>query len=367
MYGWSFSIAATIDSRSLTANRLAHVTVCRRWRAPSSAGRRGRVRPRRSRSSPHRAGRDGEGRPRPRRVAHERAGNRRQAGHLGQLVRRQRPRVDGSPRWRSSVPYMTDEEDGGRDPQQPCRPGATCDLVRRRRRLRPVVRSVGDVRCLRRARHRPAEEPTAIRGEHILTWATSTTRPRTRSSSRMIVDQPTAHVLVVGFVNIHTHQAEEMLEYFEHEAQAVGCGRCRRRRRRRRPRRRVEATRRRLPSDADRAASTLDQAHLDLGHSGRAGHARLLVHHRGRALRVHVGVAVSMLLYERRHLTTGSIVVPGYIATFIADARHDLWPPSSTPSSRTWLINKVLRKWFLLYGRTKFTVLALDVDPDPER
>ena len=30
------------------------------------------------------------------------------------------------------------------------------------------------------------------------------------------------------------------------------------------------------------------------------------------------GVAVSMLLYERRHLTTGSIVVPGYIATFIA-------------------------------------------------
>ena len=35
---------------------------------------------------------------------------------------------------------------------------------------------------------------------------------------RMIVSQPTDHVLVVGFVNIHTHQAEEMLEYFEHEA-----------------------------------------------------------------------------------------------------------------------------------------------------
>jgi len=29
-------------------------------------------------------------------------------------------------------------------------------------------------------------------------------------------------VLVVGFVNIHTHQAEEMLEYFEHEAQPWG-------------------------------------------------------------------------------------------------------------------------------------------------
>jgi poly-gamma-glutamate synthase PgsB/CapB len=35
---------------------------------------------------------------------------------------------------------------------------------------------------------------------------------------RMIIDQPTEHVLVVGFVNIHTHQAEQMLEYFEHEA-----------------------------------------------------------------------------------------------------------------------------------------------------
>ena len=30
-----------------------------------------------------------------------------------------------------------------------------------------------------------------------------------------------------------------------------------------------------------------------------------------------LGVAVSMLMYERRHLTTGSIVVPGYIASFI--------------------------------------------------
>ncbi len=36
---------------------------------------------------------------------------------------------------------------------------------------------------------------------------------------RMIVQMPSTHVLVVGFVNIHTHQAEEMLEYFEHEAE----------------------------------------------------------------------------------------------------------------------------------------------------
>jgi gamma-polyglutamate synthase len=34
----------------------------------------------------------------------------------------------------------------------------------------------------------------------------------------MIVQQPTPHVLVVGFVNIHTEQAEQLLHYFEHDA-----------------------------------------------------------------------------------------------------------------------------------------------------
>ena len=32
-----------------------------------------------------------------------------------------------------------------------------------------------------------------------------------------ILDMTTGHVLLVGFVNIHTHQAELMLEYFEHQ------------------------------------------------------------------------------------------------------------------------------------------------------
>ena len=35
---------------------------------------------------------------------------------------------------------------------------------------------------------------------------------------QMIHESPGSHILVVGFVNIHTRQAEEMLEYFEHEA-----------------------------------------------------------------------------------------------------------------------------------------------------
>ena len=69
------------------------------------------------------------------------------------------------------------------------------------------------------------------------------------------------------------------------------------------------------------------------------------------------GVAVSMLLYERRHLTTGSIVVPGYIATFIA-MPFTILATFLNAFVSYWLINKVLRRWFLLYGRTKFTVLA---------
>src|SRR4051794_29669479 len=68
-------------------------------------------------------------------------------------------------------------------------------------------------------------------------------------------------------------------------------------------------------------------------------------------------VAVSMLLYERRHLTTGSIVVPGYIATFIA-MPFTIIATFLNALICYWLINKVLRRWILLYGRTKFTLLA---------
>jgi poly-gamma-glutamate biosynthesis protein PgsC/CapC len=69
------------------------------------------------------------------------------------------------------------------------------------------------------------------------------------------------------------------------------------------------------------------------------------------------GVAVSMLLYERRHLTTGSIVVPGYIATFLA-MPLTIVATFLNAFISYWLVNKLLRRWFLLYGRTKFTVLA---------
>ena len=71
-----------------------------------------------------------------------------------------------------------------------------------------------------------------------------------------------------------------------------------------------------------------------------------------------LGVAVSMIMYEKRHITTGSIVVPGYIAVFV------VYPPVIIATFLNalityWLINKVLRRFFLLYGRTKFTLLAI--------
>ncbi len=55
--------------------------------------------------------------------------------------------------------------------------------------------------------------------EHIINLGDEHHPSQDEIVDRMITRQPTEHVLVVGFVNIHTHQAEQMLEYFEHEAQ----------------------------------------------------------------------------------------------------------------------------------------------------
>lgn len=71
-----------------------------------------------------------------------------------------------------------------------------------------------------------------------------------------------------------------------------------------------------------------------------------------------LGVAVSMYLYERRHVTTGSIVVPGYIAVFIL---HPLVLLATFVNALAsyWVINRLLPRYVLLYGRTKFSVLVL--------
>lgn len=70
------------------------------------------------------------------------------------------------------------------------------------------------------------------------------------------------------------------------------------------------------------------------------------------------GIAVSLLLYERRHITTGSIVVPGYIGLFI-------FMPLTVAATFAnalltyWLVNRVLRKRVVLYGRDKFAAQAV--------
>jgi len=70
------------------------------------------------------------------------------------------------------------------------------------------------------------------------------------------------------------------------------------------------------------------------------------------------GICVSMMLYERVHLTTGSIVVPGYIAVFLVYPMVVLATFVNALLSYA-IMNHFLRKHFMLYGRTKFTLMAL--------
>lgn len=70
------------------------------------------------------------------------------------------------------------------------------------------------------------------------------------------------------------------------------------------------------------------------------------------------GIAISLVLYERRHVTTGSIVVPGYIGLFV-------FMPLTVAATFAnalvtyWLVNRVLRKRVVLYGRDKFAAQAV--------
>jgi poly-gamma-glutamate biosynthesis protein PgsC/CapC len=70
------------------------------------------------------------------------------------------------------------------------------------------------------------------------------------------------------------------------------------------------------------------------------------------------GILVSMLQYERRHLTTGSIVVPGYIAVASLQPLVIVATLLNAFASY-WIVNKLLPRWVLLYGRTKFSVLVV--------
>ena len=55
--------------------------------------------------------------------------------------------------------------------------------------------------------------------DHILNLGDAHSPPLEHIIDRMVGGMPTEHVLIVGFVNIHTHQAEMMLDYFENQAE----------------------------------------------------------------------------------------------------------------------------------------------------
>lgn len=71
-----------------------------------------------------------------------------------------------------------------------------------------------------------------------------------------------------------------------------------------------------------------------------------------------LGIAVSMVMYEKRHLTTGSIVVPGYIAVFVLQPLVIVATFCNALLTYAF-VNHLLRRYVLLYGRTKFTILAI--------
>ncbi len=71
-----------------------------------------------------------------------------------------------------------------------------------------------------------------------------------------------------------------------------------------------------------------------------------------------VGVLASVFIYERHHITSGSIVVPGYVAVFVLQPLVLLVTFLNALFSY-WLVNRVLAKRFLLDGRNKFSTVMI--------
>jgi hypothetical protein len=71
-----------------------------------------------------------------------------------------------------------------------------------------------------------------------------------------------------------------------------------------------------------------------------------------------IGVLASVFIYERHHITSGSIVVPGYVAVFVLQPLVLLVTLLNALFSY-WLVNHVLAKRFLLDGRNKFSTVMI--------
>ncbi len=71
-----------------------------------------------------------------------------------------------------------------------------------------------------------------------------------------------------------------------------------------------------------------------------------------------IGVLASVFVYERFHITSGSIVVPGYVAVFVLQPLILLVTLINALFSY-WLVNHVLTKRLLLDGRNKFSTIMI--------
>jgi poly-gamma-glutamate biosynthesis protein PgsC/CapC len=71
-----------------------------------------------------------------------------------------------------------------------------------------------------------------------------------------------------------------------------------------------------------------------------------------------IGVLASVFIYERHHITTGSIVVPGYVAVFALQPLV-LLVTLANALFAYWIVNHVLAKRFLLDGRNKFSTIMI--------
>ena len=73
------------------------------------------------------------------------------------------------------------------------------------------------------------------------------------------------------------------------------------------------------------------------------------------------GIIVSISLYDRLHVTTGSVFVPGYLGLFVLQPTH-LLITCASGLLVFWIVHRVLPRYMLMYGRTKlFTCILLAV------
>ena len=127
--------------------------------------------------------------------------------------------------------------------------------------------------------------------------------------------------VLIGMVNIHTHQAEMLLEHFEHEAGeehvdelAASLDPARQ------PAVPPPAARGRPPGRRDGARGAGVNEYL---YSPDVVRVTLVM-----------GVITSMLFYERLHLTTGGAIVPAYLALGLQAPDHRAMTvfPGSSPT-----------------------------------